>query len=63
MVPIQDKSTMFIKGGNQGLRRDAKRSDTLNVSELALDFTLKDLKIKLLNKFDRNKFKLNLFLA
>jgi hypothetical protein len=54
---------MFIKGGNQGLGRDAERLNTLDVPELALDFTLKDLKIKLLDEFNKNKFKLNLFLV
>jgi hypothetical protein len=34
-----------------------------DIFKLALDFTLKDLKNKLLNKFNRNKFKLNPFLA
>jgi hypothetical protein len=63
MVLIQDKSTMSIKGGNQGLGRDVKRADTLDVHELALDFTPRDLKIKLLDEFNKNKSKLNPFLA
>ena len=60
MVPIQDKSTMFIKGGNISL---SERSETPDIFKLALDFTLKDLKIKLLNEFNGNKFKLNPFLT
>jgi hypothetical protein len=54
---------MFIKGGNQGLRQDAERADTPDMPELALDFTFKDLKIKLLDKFNKNRFKLDPFLA
>ena len=50
---------MFIKGGNISLN---KRLKTLNVFKLTLNFTLKDFKIKLFNKFNKNKFKLNLFL-
>jgi hypothetical protein len=51
---------MFIKGGNISLN---ERLKTLNVFKLTLNFTLKDLKIKLLDKFNKNKFKLDLFLA
>jgi len=53
---------MFIKGSNSSLKREGKRLKTLNIFKLTLDFTLKDLKIKLLNEFNKNKFKLNLFL-
>jgi hypothetical protein len=51
---------MFIKGSNISL---SERLKTLNIFKLTLDFTLKDFKIKLLNEFNENKFKLNLFLA
>jgi hypothetical protein len=51
---------MFIKGGNTSLN---ERLKTLNVFKLALDFTFKDFKIKLLDKFNGNKSKLNPFLA
>jgi hypothetical protein len=34
-----------------------------DILELALDFTLKDLKIKLLDEFNGNKSKLDPFLA
>jgi hypothetical protein len=54
---------MFIKGGNSGQEKEVKRFKTLNILELTLDYTLKDLKIKLLDKFNKNKFKLNPFLT
>ena len=60
MVPIQDKSTMSVRGGNTGL---GERSETPDVSEPALDFTPGDLKIKLPDKFDRNRSKLDPFLV
>ena len=51
---------MFIKGGNISLN---KRLKTPDVFKLALNFTLKDLKIKLLDEFNGDKFKLDPFLA
>jgi hypothetical protein len=54
---------MSLKGGNSGLRKEVERLKTLNVFKVTLDFTFKDLKIKLLNEFNKNKFKLNPFLA
>jgi hypothetical protein len=42
---------MFIKGSNISLN---KRLKTLDVFKLTLTFTLKDLKIKLLNEFNGN---------
>jgi hypothetical protein len=51
---------MFIRGGNTSL---SERSEMLNISKLALDFTFKDLKIKLLDKFNGDRSKLDPFLA
>jgi hypothetical protein len=52
---------MFIKGGNKG--KEVERLKTLDVFKLTLNYTLKDLKIKLLNEFNGNKSKLDPFLA
>jgi hypothetical protein len=49
-----------MRGGNTGL---GERSETPDVPELALDFTLKDLKIKLLDEFNGDRSKLDPFLA
>jgi hypothetical protein len=54
---------MSLKGGNSRQRKEVKRVKTLNVFKLTLNYTLRDLKIKLLDKFNKNKFKLNLFLT
>ena len=49
---------MSLKGGNS--RKEVKYKGILNVFEL--DYISRDLKIKLLDKFHGNKFKLNSFL-
>jgi hypothetical protein len=54
---------MFIKGDNLSLKREGKRLKTPDIFKVTLNFTLKDFKIKLLNKFNKNKFKLNPFLV
>ncbi len=54
---------MSLKGGHLGRKREVKRIETPNASKLILDFTPRDLKIRLPNKFNRNRSKLELFLA
>jgi hypothetical protein len=54
---------MFIKRSNLSLKKEVKRFKTFNIFKMALNFTFKDFKIKLLNKFNKNRFKLNLFLT
>jgi hypothetical protein len=51
---------MFIKRSNISLNERLKTPD---IFKLTLDFIPRDLKIKLLDEFNRNKFKLNPFLA
>jgi hypothetical protein len=63
IILIQDKLIMFIKGSNSSLKKEVKRFEILNVFKTTLNFTLKDLKIKLLNEFNKNKSKLNPFLV
>ena len=60
VVPIQDKLTISIRGDNIGL---GKRSETPDISKSALDFIPGDLKIKLPDKFNGNRSKLDLFLV
>ncbi len=54
---------MSLKGGYSGRGKDIKRIETLEVSKLTPDFTPRDLKIRLSNKFNRDRSKLEPFLA
>ncbi len=54
---------MSLKGGYAGRRKDIKRVETPEASKPIPDYTPKDLKIRLPNKFNRNRSKLKLFLA
>ncbi len=54
---------MSLKGGHLERGKDIKRTETPKASKLTPDFTPRDLKIRLPNKFNRNRSKLELFLA
>jgi hypothetical protein len=54
---------MSFKGSNLSLKKEVKRLKTFNIFKVTLNFTFKDFKIKLLNEFNKNKFKLNPFLT
>ncbi len=54
---------MSLKGGYSGRGKDIKRIETPKAPELTLDFTPRDLKIRLPNKFIRDRSKLEPFLA
>ena len=63
MISIQDKLTISVREGNSGLEREGKRSEISDISKVALDFISRDLKIKLSNKFNGNRSKLDPFLV
>ncbi len=54
---------MSLKGDSSGRGKEVERIGTLEVPELTPDFAPRDLKIKLPNEFDRDRSKLELFLA
>ncbi len=54
---------MSLKGGHLGRKKDIKRTETPKAPKLTLEFTLRDLKIRLPNKFNRDRSKLEPFLA
>ncbi len=54
---------MSLKGGHLGRGKDIKRIETPEAPELIPDFTPRDLKIRLPNNFNRDRSKLELFLA
>ncbi len=54
---------MSLKGGYSGQGKDIERMETPEALKLTLDFTPRDLKIRLPNKFNRDRSKLELFLA
>ncbi len=54
---------MSLKGGNSGRGKEVKYAGTPEVPKLTLDFAPRDLKIKLPNKFNRDRSKLEPFLA
>ncbi len=54
---------MSLKGGSSGRGKEIKCAGIPKVPKLTLDFAPRDLKIKLPNKFNRDKSKLELFLA
>ena len=60
VILIQDKLIISIRGGNTDLD---KRSEMPDISKLVLDFIPGDLKIKLPNKFNGNRSKLDPFLV
>jgi hypothetical protein len=54
---------MSFKRNNTRKEKEVKRFKILEIFKLTLNYTFKDLKIKLLNEFNKNKFKLNPFLT
>ncbi len=54
---------MSLKGDSLGRGKEIKYIGTPKVPELTLDFAPRDLKIKLPNKFNRDRSKLEPFLA
>ncbi len=54
---------MSLKGGHAGHRKDIKRAETPKAPKPILDYTPRDLKIRLPNKFNGDRSKLELFLA
>ncbi len=54
---------MSLKGGYSGQEKEVKHIKTPNTSKLTPDFTPRDLKIRLSNKFNGNRSKLEPFLA
>ena len=63
MVPIQDKSTISLKGDNSGQGKEVEYTETPNVPEATPDFTPGNFKVKLPDEFNGNRSKLDPFLA
>ncbi len=54
---------MSLKGGYSEQGKDIERTETPKAPKPIPDFTPRDLKIRLPNEFNRDKSKLELFLA
>ena len=62
VILIQDKLTISLKGDNSEYRKEIKYTKMSDISKIIPDYIPEDLKVKLLNEFDRNRSKLDPFL-